>query len=154
MQAGGGRSSTDGHEAVTLRRGLVVAQIALSIVLVIGALLFTRTLRNLGSVSLGFNPNVLSAAVDLRRTGVAPAARARVFGEIRTRLEQIPGVQHAAEAMIIPLSGGDWNGAILRDGVVQMAKSGFTAVDVFLDVHYVNGGTVRFNLDNVVVQHP
>src|SRR5438094_1832968 len=46
----GGRSSTDGHDAVAVRRGLVVGQVALSIVLVVGAVLFGRTLRNLGAV--------------------------------------------------------------------------------------------------------
>ncbi|HET9831762.1 MAG TPA: ABC transporter permease [Vicinamibacterales bacterium] len=127
MQAGGGRAS-DGHEANVLRRGLVVAQIALSIALVIGALLFARTLRNLGSVNLGYEPHVTSVAVDLRRTGVAPAARAKAFGDIRTELQQTPGVQQAGEAMIIPLSGGDWNGAILRDGVVQKGDAHFNEV--------------------------
>src|SRR5256886_12450990 len=46
----GGRSSTAGHEALALRRGLVVVQVALSMVLVGGALLFGRTLKNLGAV--------------------------------------------------------------------------------------------------------
>ena len=69
----GGRSSTDGHDAVAVRRGLVVGQVALSIVLVVGAVLFGRTLRNLGAVDLSFDPNVLVASVDLRRT----AERAR-----------------------------------------------------------------------------
>ena len=128
MQAGGGRSSSDGHEGIALRRGLVVAQVALSIALVIGALLFTRTLRNLGSVSLGFEPHVTSVAVDLRRTVITARERAKTFGDIRARLEQVPGVQHAAEALIIPLSGGDWNGAILRDSVVQKGDAHFNEV--------------------------
>ena len=75
----GGRSSTDGHDAVAVRRGLVVGQVALSIVLVVGAVLFGRTLRNLGAVDLGFDPNVLVASVDLRRTAVPAEARTRTF---------------------------------------------------------------------------
>src|SRR5256886_3907907 len=46
----GGRSSTEGHEPLALRRGLLALQVALSMVLVVGALLFGRTLKNLGAV--------------------------------------------------------------------------------------------------------
>src|SRR5207249_9124095 len=48
----GGRSPTDRHQAVRLRRALVVVQVALSIVLVVGAVLFARPLRNLAAVDL------------------------------------------------------------------------------------------------------
>src|SRR5437016_6005880 len=75
----GGRSSTEGHEALALRRGLVVVQVALSMVLVVGALLFGRTLKNLGAVDLGFDPDVAVVAVDLSRTGVRPEARTQTF---------------------------------------------------------------------------
>src|SRR6266513_2857534 len=68
----GGRSSTEGHEPLALRRGLVVVQVALSMVLVVGALLFGRTLKNLGAVDLGFDPDVAVVAVDLSRTGERP----------------------------------------------------------------------------------
>ena len=112
-----GRSSTDGHDAVAVRRGLVVGQVALSIVLVVGAVLFGRTLRNLGAVDLGFDPNVLVASVDLRRTAVPAEARTRTFADIVARLREVPGVGHAAETLIVPLSGADWNGRIVRGGV-------------------------------------
>src|SRR5437879_13589580 len=61
----GGRSSTEGHEALALRRGLVVVQVALSMVLVVGALLFGRTLKTHGAVDMGFDPAVEDVAVDL-----------------------------------------------------------------------------------------
>jgi putative ABC transport system permease protein len=130
----GGRSSTDGRDAIALRRGLVVGQVALSIVLVVGAVLFARTLRNLGAVDLGFDPNVLVASVDLRRTTVPPEARTRTFADIVTRLREVPGVGHAAETLIVPLSGADWNGRIVRGGA---AREG--------DVHFneVGGGYFR-----------
>jgi putative ABC transport system permease protein len=125
----GSRSSIDGHETVTLRRELVVVQVAVSMVLVVGALLFGRTLRNLASVELGFNPNIVVASVDLRRTAVPSEARPHTFADIVTRLHMVPGVRHAAETAIVPLSGGDWNGQIVKGGVVQDGDVHFNAVD-------------------------
>jgi putative ABC transport system permease protein len=124
----GSRSSSAGHETVAHRRGLVVVQVALSVVLVVGALLFARTLRNLDSVELGFDPDVMVASVDLRRTAVQPEARARTFADIVTRLHTVPGVRHAAETAIVPLSGGDWNGQIIKGGLVQDGDVHFNAV--------------------------
>src|SRR5213083_250721 len=111
----GGRSSTEGHEALALRRGLVVVQVALSLVLVVGALLFGRTLKNLG-------------AVDLGRTAVRPEARTQTLAAIVTRLHQVPGVRHTAEALIVPLSGSDWNGRIVTGGAVQDGDVHFNEV--------------------------
>jgi putative ABC transport system permease protein len=123
------RSSIDGHQTVMLRRELVVAQVALSMVLVVGALLFGRTLKNLAAVELGFNPNIVVASVDLRRTAVQPEARRQTFADIVTRLHTVPGVRHAAETAIVPLSGADWNGQIVKGGVVQDGDVHFNAVD-------------------------
>ena len=50
----GSRGSTDSRERFGLRRGLVVVQVALSLVLVVGALLFVRSLRNLMMLDAGF----------------------------------------------------------------------------------------------------
>jgi len=124
----GGRSSTEGHEALALRRGLVVVQVALSMVLVVGALLFGRTLKNLAAVDLGFDPDVVVAAVDLSRTAVPPEARRQTFATIVARLQQVPGVRHAAEALIVPLDGGDWNGRIVTGGAVQDGDAHFDEV--------------------------
>jgi putative ABC transport system permease protein len=124
----GGRSSTDGSEAVTLQRGLVIVQVALSTVLVVGALLFGRTLRNLGAVELGFDPNVVVAAVNLGRSAVPPEARAQAVADIVARLHQVPGVRHAAQTLIVPLSGADWNGQIVTGGAVRPGDVHFNVV--------------------------
>ena len=124
----GGRSSTDARGAVALRRVLVVVQVALSIVLVVGAVLFGRTLRNLGAVDLGFDPRVVVASVDLRRTAVKPEARAQTFADIAARLRRVPGVRDAAETLIVPLGGSDWNARILIGGVVREGDVHFNEV--------------------------
>jgi len=97
-------------------------------VLVVGALLFGRTLRNLGSVELGFDPDVVVASIDLRRTAVQPEVRTQAFAGIVARLHQVPGVRHAAETLIVPLSGADWNGQIVKGGVAQNGDVHFNAV--------------------------
>jgi putative ABC transport system permease protein len=123
----GGRS-TDGHEAVALRRGLVVVQVALSMVLVVGALIFGRTLRNLGSIDLGFEPDVIVASVNLSRASVPPEGRTHAFADIIARLRDVPGVRDASETLIVPLSGGDWNGRIVKGGAVQDGDVHFNEV--------------------------
>jgi predicted permease len=126
----GDRSTSDGHDAVSLRRGLVVVQIAFSIVLVVGAFLFVRTLAKLNAVDLGFDPAVIVASVDLRRTAVPPTARLQAFQEIVTRMQTVSGVRHASETVIVPLSGADWNGQIVTGGTVRDGDVHFNAVGV------------------------
>jgi putative ABC transport system permease protein len=128
MQAGG-RSSTEGHEAFGLRRGLVVLQIAMSIMLIVGALLFGRSLRNLANVDLGFRPDgIVSVAIDLRRTTVPEAARLQTFEQIAARIRAVPGVRNASEVFVTPLSGGEWNQPILIGGVLQEEFAYFNQV--------------------------
>jgi predicted permease len=114
----GGRSSTDSHERFALRRALVVVQVALSLVLVVGAVLFGRSLRNLVTVDPGFRTTgILAVDVDVRRASVDPNARAQTYREIMDRVRAIPGVQLAAEAFIFPMSGSGWNQNVIIDGV-------------------------------------
>ena len=77
-----------------LNRVLVVAQVALSIVLVTGAGLFVRTLKNLWSVDMGYDrENVLLFSVDPRLTGYVKGKATSLFREILQRLEAVPDVQ-------------------------------------------------------------
>src|SRR5262249_51916007 len=76
----GGRAATDTHQRFGLRRALVVVQVALSLVLVVGALLFVRSFRNLLTVDAGFRQDgVLSVDVDVRRAGIPVEARRAAF---------------------------------------------------------------------------
>lgn len=90
----------------TAGKMLVVAQVALSLLLVVGAGLFLRSLRNLMHVDLGFDrDHIVSVAIDARG-GAYPAARlAGLQREIIDRAEHLPGVQSATMAMC-GLAGG------------------------------------------------
>ena len=91
-----------------LRSALVVAEIALSAVLLVGAMLLVRSYRNLSATSLGFDEHgILSAQLALP-TETYSRARARAFfDELFARLRAEPGVTAAASAQGIPFSG--WN---------------------------------------------
>ena len=116
MQAGG-RSTTDSHERFTIRRALVVMQVALSLVLVIGALLFGRSLQKLVTVDPGFrHEGVLSVNVDIRQAAVNPQARSATFAQVIDRIRSVPGVTSAAESFIVPMSGSGWNQTVIVDG--------------------------------------
>lgn len=128
MQAGG-RSTTDSRERFAVRRLLVVAQVALSLVLVIGALLFGRSLRNLVTVDPGFTPEgILAVSVDIRRSSVEPAARLATYANAIERIRAVPGVEHAAEAFIVPMSGSGWNEKVLVEGETKEEFANFNRV--------------------------
>jgi predicted permease len=128
LQAGG-RSSTDPHERFTVRRGLVVVQIALSTVLVVGAVLFGRTLQNLVRVDPGFRPDgVTVIEADVNRTQIQPGARREAFNQVLDRVRAVPGVRAAAEASNPPMSGSTWTEGIAIGGVVRTGNVHFNQV--------------------------
>jgi predicted permease len=106
VMRGGGRGQTATREAMGLRRSLVVAQIALSIVLLFGSLLFVRSLHNAASVNTGFDArNIVIANVNFRRLDVVPDRRASYRRELVDRVRALPGVQSAALLRTVPVSG-------------------------------------------------
>jgi predicted permease len=128
-----GRSVVEGHTRWSLGKALVVAQVALSLVLVISAGLFLSTFRNLARVNPGFTADgVLLADVDLRRAGIAEDGISLTQNTILERVRAIPGVVSAARSGIVPVGGSSWNEEIVVDGYV--AKSETDAVTWFTDV--------------------
>ena len=94
----GGRSGTSGRGQTRMRSGLVVAQVALSIVLLLGAGLLMRTFVKLVGADLGFDPrNLLVANLAFPSTPNAPPADHRNFyREALGRLQALPGVERVA----------------------------------------------------------
>ena len=128
MQSGS-RSSTDSGERFAVRRALVVLQVALSMVLVVGALLFARSLRNLVTLDPGFEQNgILTMRVDLRRASVTPETQPAVYRDVMDRVRAVPGVTAAAETYIVPLSGAVWNQLVVIDGEKKRGIVNFNRV--------------------------
>ena len=79
-----------------LTQALVVAQIALSLLLLVAAGLFVRTLSNLQSIPLGFNrENVLLFELNAPQAGYPEARVATFYADLRQRLSEVPGVREA-----------------------------------------------------------
>ncbi len=82
---------------VSLSQALVAAQIALSLLMLVAAGLFVRTLANLQSVELGFNrDNVLLFQLNARKAGHQPPELSRFYGDLLERFRAIPGVREAS----------------------------------------------------------
>ena len=112
------------HASNRLRRGLVVTQVALSLVLLTGAVLFARTLANLLTVDAGFREdNILIATFDMSPLNVPVARRLAMKKEIVDRLKDVPGVESAAEVAIVPLSGASMSNRVWTEG--EDRQSGF-----------------------------
>jgi predicted permease len=119
----GGRSTTAGPERFSLRRALVATQIALSLVLLVGALLFVGTLRNLLRTEAGFDAEgVLAVNLDFARAGLSKERRPVLSRELRDRLAAIPGVVSAAQVWFTPVSHSGWNNDIGPDGSTAAAS--------------------------------
>jgi predicted permease len=89
-----------------LRSVLVVAQIALSLVLLISAGLCVRTLQNLEAIDPGFaTENVLTAKFDLARQNYSEAQGREFYRRLLERLVGLPGAQGASLSLNVPLSG-------------------------------------------------
>ncbi|HEY2468178.1 MAG TPA: ABC transporter permease [Terracidiphilus sp.] len=105
-----GRGLTATRQRFLLRRGLIVSQVALSLVLLVAALLFVRTFRNLLNLDVGFRQNdVLVADFDFSPLKVAAANRLEYKRELLDKVRNTPGVIAAAETTIVPLNGDGWN---------------------------------------------
>ena len=102
----GGRTGA-GAGSPRLRRGLVVAEVALAFALLVGAGLLLRSFRLLTQVDLGFNPNnALKLTVALPATQYGDDTQKIAFMErALERLKALPGVEAAAAANVTPLNG-------------------------------------------------
>jgi len=107
--------------SVTLAGGLVVVQIALSLLLFVAAVLLGRTFTRLASVPLGFDSDrVLVVRLDTVRTGLDESGRAAYIDRALDDVGGLPGVERAAASMWTPLSGA---GAILGAALAGTAPA-------------------------------
>jgi len=89
-----------------LSQALVVGQIGISLLLVVAAGLFVRTIANLHSVNLGFNAeNILIFTLDATQAGYQDASLKQFYKELEQRFQAIPGVRSATSSDM-PLVGG------------------------------------------------
>jgi predicted permease len=98
-------------------KALVIAQVTISLVLLIGAGLFLRTVQNLRRVEIGFNPqNVLLFRVSPALNGYEPAKRNPLYVDIGNRLRAIPGVRSVAWSNPALMAGRRFRSGIFIQG--------------------------------------
>ncbi len=91
-------------------KALVVAQVALSLVLVVGAGLMLSTFFRLETLDTGFDrEHVLLVSVDLRNGNYARERRGAAMREMLAHLRAMPGVRSASVSNMTPVSGSFWN---------------------------------------------
>src|SRR5258708_1456067 len=120
-----------GGSHVMLRKLLVVAQVSLSLLLLIGAGLFIRTLGNLRTVDAGFKTtNLISFNVDPGLNGYTGQKVRTFFKRLTETMNSVPGVESAALSSIRLLDGDDWESSTTVDSLVprKVADPSYNAV--------------------------
>jgi predicted permease len=112
-----------GGTSVGLRKGLVVAQVALSLLLLIGAGLFVQSLKNLHNVNPGFQTeSLVTFFVDPTLNGYKPDRSREFYRQLSERLNGIPGSKSAGLAVMAVLTGNEWDSSVAVEG--YSAKQG------------------------------
>jgi predicted permease len=107
-----------------LGKGLIVLQVALSLLLLIGAGLFIRTLYNLERVKLGFNQDhLLLFDIDARPGGYKEDRLKQFYQQLFSRLDNLPGVQSATFAYPALISSYMWSTTILLPGETEQTAA-------------------------------
>jgi putative ABC transport system permease protein len=112
-----GRGLTASRERFGLRRALVISQVAMSLVLVAGALLFSRSLSKLSAQDAGLRrEGILVTRVSMSRLKLPVERRLAFKRDLLERIRAVPGVESAADTNVLPLSGSAWNNEVWLDG--------------------------------------
>jgi predicted permease len=109
--------SIAGGTSVGLRKALVAAQVTLSLLLLIGAGLFIRSLKNLKDLDPGFRTNnLVEFLIDPSRNGYKPERSLDFYRQLQEHLDAIPGVESSAFAVVPILTGDEWDNSIAIEG--------------------------------------
>lgn len=108
-----------------LSKGLIVAQVALSLLLLVGAGLFIRTLYNLQRVNLGFNQeNLLLFRLQPQQGGYKDERMVQFYQQLFARLDNLPGVRVATFGKVALIANDNWFFDILLPGETEMTAGG------------------------------
>ncbi len=122
----GGRGVAGNLTSQRLRSLIVIAEIALSLVLLVGAGLMMRSFLRLNQVDPGFDAhNLLTMKVSLPRAKYKEGAQAiNFYQQLIEKIQALPGIESAAAISQLPLSNDYWSGTLTFDGVTANAERG------------------------------
>ena len=124
LRGQGRGADSAGREVLRFRRWLVTGQVALTLVLLVAAGLFVRTLQNLSHVELGLKPDrVIGFSIAPKLSGYS-AERAAIFARsLSERLSALPGVRSVAAAELPTLANDHWGGNVVVEGADPSASA-------------------------------
>jgi predicted permease len=142
------RSFTSAGRLLSLRSGLILVQVALSLPLLVSAALLLKTLQNLRSLDTGFGKeNVLLASVNPALNGYQKERSIAFYDELLAKTRALPGVKFASLATDSPISGGwDQIGVVVegytpKQGERMSCDATWVSSDYFkaLEIPFVTG---------------
>ena len=118
------------------RKLLAAAQVSLSLLLLIGAGLFVRSLQNIRDLNPGFDvTNLLSFAVDPTLSGYKTERAKQFYKQLTQDLKSLPAAQSAALCVVAPLSFSDWESTVTVEGYTSKPGE-----DMLPHVNHVSSG--------------
>jgi len=129
----GSRGTTAGRERFSFQRLLVVSQIAVSVVLLVGALLFARSFWNLATLDPGFREKgILVTYVDLKRLALPPERYAPFTRDLLAAVKTVPQVESSATSTHIPLNpSSTWSLGVRVNGAEGGSKFAWVSPEYF-----------------------
>ncbi|MGH9970957.1 MAG: ABC transporter permease [Pyrinomonadaceae bacterium] len=126
-----------GRFRLSVGSALVISQVAMSLVLLVAAGLFARSLINLQKADLGFNrDNVLLFGVDSRLAGYKPAELSALYRQLYDRLSALPNVRAATLATFSPMSGTSRTSSITVRGRTPNPGEDLIVSDILIGPTY------------------
>ncbi len=136
LKLGGGRVA-GARNRFGMSQGLMIVQMAVSLVLLVGASLFARSLLNLEHLPLGFDPeNVLLARINPALAGYTPENAGALYKKLLDRMNSLPGVRAATIAKYSPLSGSKSTNRITVQGYSPHSGEHPSAEVIFVGPDY------------------
>jgi predicted permease len=121
------RGLVEGHTRFTLGKALVMTQVALSLVLLVGAGLLLGTFRKLATLNPGFErEHILLLGLDLRPGQYTHERLTSVYQEMLDHLRAVPGVRSASSSGITPIGNSSWNDEVLVEGFTAKSRDDAT----------------------------
>jgi predicted permease len=124
----GGRTGASGSGHARLRSALVIAELAVALVLLTASGLLLRSFQKMREVNLGFRADhLLTASYSLPRQQYSTQASIDAFNlALRSKLEQLPGVQAVGMTSILPASGLDYRATFTPEGYIPPKGAGLS----------------------------
>ncbi|MGB8473864.1 MAG: ABC transporter permease [Candidatus Acidiferrum sp.] len=138
----GGRGMTTGRQRFSFQQALVVSQIAFSLVLLAGALLFVRSFWNLETLNPGFRESgVLRVYLNFRRLDLPPERYETFKRDLLGQIQSIPLVESAATSTHVPLDGSSWSLGVHIGGLEGSSKFSWISPGYFrtMQIPFVAG---------------